>query len=464
MFVPRWMHTRPSRGRPSSPRLIRYPAWRAARAPTKPGIREATRKGARNAWTQSLATGTGPGGVNGRVMPMKPTCCPSRTIGRTVSTARKVEPSFRMRVTSSSNFPFSTASLRRRGTSVGTFLGTWNIATDILPMTSSCVHPNRSAASAAYSWTMPCVSHVMTEVLDSKGCAAIESASERVSGTPRRFQGMRHPHEADLLPVPIHRADREARAEDVAVLSSQRHLFLELASLDRLLQETRDEGRHVLRKMERGHAQLPDDLRGRPAEQLTGVRRVLLHDPLHVARDDGRLGVECLLRHWPLQGNRGATRISEFWFTCQPYADEAPRAHRAHVAPRRPRDPERPLLPPQPVRPSPAVIFRAPANECPDRPRASEGPVQRRGHGPAGSPRKRPSGPGCPLRTLVDGPGARRVRCVDRMAPARTTSGPPRRGVVRNGAARGRRGRSRRGSGGPPGLREGPPGIEPVPR
>src|SRR2546422_88256 len=179
MFVPRWMNTRPSNDRPSRRRSMPYPAWRAARAPTKPGIREATRNGARSAWTQSLATGTGPGGVNGRVMPMKPTWWPSRTIGRTVSKAR---------------------SGHRKG------LGA-------------------------------------------------------VSRPPRRFQGMRHPHEADLLPVPIHRADREARAEDVAVLSSQRDFLLELAFLDRFLQETRNEGRHVLRKMEGRDAQLPDDLR-----------------------------------------------------------------------------------------------------------------------------------------------------------------------------------------------------------
>src|SRR3989454_4834416 len=275
---------------------------------------------------------------------------------------------------------------------------------------------------------------------------------------------MRHPNEADLLPVPIHRANRESRAEDVAVLSAERDLFLELAVLDRFLQETRNEGGHVLREMEGRDAQLPDDLSGRPPEQVSGVRGVLLYDPLHITRDDGCLRMEWLLGHGTLRGNRGATCISGFWFTCQPYPDEAARAHRAHVPPRRPRDPERPLLPPQPVRPGPSIVFRAAANECPDRPGASEGSVQRRGHGPAGSPRDRASVPGCSFRTPFDGPDAWRIRRVDRMAPARTTSGPPRRGVVGSGAPRGRRGWSWRGSGGPPGLREGPPGLEPVPR
>src|SRR5947209_2920995 len=298
MFVPRWMNTRPSNDRPRRPRLVPYPACRAARAPTKPGIRDATRNGARSAWTQSLATGTGPGGVNGCVMPMKPACCPARTIGRTVSTARKVEPSFRMRVTSSSNFPCSTASRRRRGTSVGTFFGTWNIATDILPMTSSCVHPNRSAASAAYSCTMPCVSQEMTEVLDSKGCPAIANcAPEPVSRSAWRLQGMRHPHVADLLPASKHPTNGEPSAEDIAVLAAEGDLFLELPVLDGFLQETRNEGRHVLREMERRDAQLADDFGGRPPEQLAGVRRVLLDDPLHVTRDDGRLRLERLLGH-----------------------------------------------------------------------------------------------------------------------------------------------------------------------
>src|SRR5437879_13294332 len=93
---------------------------------------------------------------------------------------------------------------------------------------------------------------------------------------------MRHPHEADLLPVPIHRANRESRAGDVAVLSAERDLFLELAVLDRFLQETRNEGGHVLREMEGRDAQLPDDLSRRPPEQLSGVRRVLWHEPLDV--------------------------------------------------------------------------------------------------------------------------------------------------------------------------------------
>src|SRR3989442_1989481 len=176
---------------------------------------------------------------------------------------------------------------------------------------------------------------------------------------------MRHPHEADLLPVPIHRANRESRAEDVAVLSAERDLFLELAVLDRFLQETRNEGGHVLREMEGRDAQLPDDLSGRPPEQVSGVRGVLLYDPLHITRDDGCLRMEWLLGHGTLRGNRGATRISGFWFTCQPYPDETARAHRGHGAPPRPRDPHRPLLQPPPFRPSPPILFLPTANERP---------------------------------------------------------------------------------------------------
>src|SRR3989442_15031730 len=171
---------------------------------------------------------------------------------------------------------------------------------------------------------------------------------------------MRHPHEAHLLPVPIHRANRESRAEDVAVLSAERCLYLELAVLDRLLQETRNEGRHVLREMEGRDAQLPDDLGGRPPEQVSGVRCVLLHDPLHVTRDDGSLRMERLLGHGTLRGNRRATRISGFWFTCQPYPDETALAHPGHVPPRRPRDPQRSLLPSQPFLPIPPGVFLAP--------------------------------------------------------------------------------------------------------
>src|SRR2546425_782871 len=104
------------------------------------------------------------GGSRGCVIPMYPTCFPPRNTGRTVSTARKTSPSFRRRVTSSSNFPFSTASFRRRGTRVGTFSGRWNVATLNFPMTSAGDHPKSSPASAAYSCTIPCMSHVMTDV------------------------------------------------------------------------------------------------------------------------------------------------------------------------------------------------------------------------------------------------------------------------------------------------------------
>src|SRR2546428_10068698 len=113
----------------------------------------------------------------------------------------------------------------------------------------------------------------------------------RASRSPRRFQGMRHPHEADLFPVPIQRANRESRAEDVAVLSAERDLFLKLAVLDRFLQETRNEGGHVLREMEGRDAQLPDDLGGRPATPTTCAHCALLHGPLLCARAGCSWGV-----------------------------------------------------------------------------------------------------------------------------------------------------------------------------
>src|SRR2546430_9833837 len=85
---------------------------------------------------------------------MKPIWRPSRMTGRTVRIAWNVAPSFRMSVSSSSNFPFSIASRRSRGTRVGTFFGTWNHATLILPITSWAVQPNRASASAEYCCTV----------------------------------------------------------------------------------------------------------------------------------------------------------------------------------------------------------------------------------------------------------------------------------------------------------------------
>src|SRR2546422_10657537 len=126
---------------------------------------------------------------------------------------------------------------------------------------------------------------------------------------------MRHPNETDLLSVPVHRADREPRAEDIAVLSAERALFLEFPFLDRFLEQTGDEGGHVLRQVEGRDAQFPDDLGGRPSKQLSGVRGVLVDDSLHVARDDRRLRAERLLGHGALPGHPATTRISEFWFT-----------------------------------------------------------------------------------------------------------------------------------------------------
>src|SRR2546426_5061439 len=121
------------------------------------------------------------GGSRGCVMPMKPTCFPSRYTGRTVSRARKTSPSFRRSVTSSSNFPFSTASFSSRGTRVGTFSGRWKVATLSFPTTSAGDHPNRSPASAAYSCTIPCISHVMTDVCAWNGFSAM-GLSEEIEG------------------------------------------------------------------------------------------------------------------------------------------------------------------------------------------------------------------------------------------------------------------------------------------
>src|SRR5439155_460884 len=203
----------------------------------------------------------------------------------------------------------------------------------------------------------------------------------------------RHAHEAHVVSLADDRSNGEHRAEGGTVLPHEGDLLLELPLLDGLPKEARDERRDVPRHMEHRDGHFADDLVWGPSKQVGGVRRVLLHDAVRVARDDGRLRVERLRGHGSLPGNRGTTRISGFWFTCQPSADEAPRAHGAHVTPRRPRDPERPLLSSQPLRPSPSVLFLAPAYERPDRPCASEGPVQRRGDSPAGGPRDRASIP-----------------------------------------------------------------------
>src|SRR5438128_12353342 len=86
---------------------------------------------------------------------------------------------------------------------------------------------------------------------------------------------MRHPHVADLLPASKHRTNGKSSAEDLAVLSAEGDLLLELPVLDGFLQETRDEGRHVLREVKRRDAHLPDDFGGRPREQLAGICPVL---------------------------------------------------------------------------------------------------------------------------------------------------------------------------------------------
>ena len=106
---------------------------------------------------------------------MKPTCVPPSTMGRTVRSAGNVDPSRRWSLTSSSNLPFSTASRRRRGTRVGTFFGRWNAATDIRPITRSRGQPNSSSASAAYCWTVPVMSHVMTDTFPSNSPSGMGS-------------------------------------------------------------------------------------------------------------------------------------------------------------------------------------------------------------------------------------------------------------------------------------------------
>src|SRR5436190_17192125 len=97
------------------------------------------------------------------------------------------------------------------------------------------------------------------------------------------------PHEPDLLPVPEHRTDCEDRGEPSAVLPHQGDFFLEFAFLHGFTQEARDQDRHVLWDVKRGHSQLPDDLFWAPPEQVRGIRRILLDDSLHVARDHRRL-------------------------------------------------------------------------------------------------------------------------------------------------------------------------------
>src|SRR3989449_3230569 len=292
MFAPRWMKTAPTRQRRKNGALKADRICHAARAPTRTGMIEAIRNGARRAWNQSRPTGTAVGGPSGRLRPMNPTCFPSRITGYTDRTAWNVEPSFRISVTSSSNFPFTLASFRRRGTRVGTFRGTWKDPTFILPRTSWRVQPKRASASASYFWTVPCMSQTITEVSVVKGFPAIARFSRL--RLPRRCKGPRTAHEPDLLAVPEHRADREDRGEAGPVFPHQGDLLLEPPLLDRGLQEPWHESRDVLREMERGDAHLADDLVRGPAEQVRRVRGVLCDGPLHVACDHGRLGDELL--------------------------------------------------------------------------------------------------------------------------------------------------------------------------
>src|SRR3990172_646933 len=284
MFAPRWIDIAPRRQRRKNDGVNAPRIDHAARAPTRTGTIDAVRNGARSAWNQSLPTGTLVGGVRGFVIPMKPTCSPSRDTGRTVRTARNVEPFFRMSVTSSSNFPLTTASRRSRGTSVGTFFGRWNIATLIFPITSSRDQPKSSAASAAYCWTIPFMSHVITDV------SAVNGLSPSVIADPsrlrfrRRGEGTGLPHVADLRSVLEHRADGKDRGEPTAVLPDEGDLLLELPVLHGLPQQTWHEGRHVLGDVERGDAHLSDHLVAPSPEKLRGVRPQVLAIIIRVHR------------------------------------------------------------------------------------------------------------------------------------------------------------------------------------
>src|SRR3989442_1541500 len=138
-----------------------------------------------------------------------------------------------------------------------------------------------------------------------------ERRPERLDPEPRhghragRRQWTGHAHVADVLPVPKDRSHGEHRAKSGSVLPHEDDLLLEFAFLDGLPKEARDERRDVLRHMEHRDGHLADDLGVRPSEQLARVRRVLLHDPLHVTRDDGRLRLERLLGHGTLHEIEG---------------------------------------------------------------------------------------------------------------------------------------------------------------
>src|SRR3989442_8331036 len=76
--------------------------------------------------------------------------------------AWNVDPSFRIRVTSSSNFPFTEASFKRRGTRVGTFRGTWKLPTFIFPRTSWRGPPERASPAPPYLLEGPLLSPTIT--------------------------------------------------------------------------------------------------------------------------------------------------------------------------------------------------------------------------------------------------------------------------------------------------------------
>ena len=164
------------------------------------------------------------------------------------------------------------------------FFGTWNQAMLILQMTSSRVQPNKVSASAEYCCTMPFISHVITDVSSVK-----RSESARAIAYSRLvyFFGGASGRVFPMNPIccPSRNIGRTVRIAGNRAPS----FFLEFAFLHGFTQEARDQDRHVLWDVKRGHAHLPDDLFGAPPEQVRGIRRILLDDSLHVARDHRRL-------------------------------------------------------------------------------------------------------------------------------------------------------------------------------
>src|SRR3990170_1028437 len=94
-------------------------------------------------------------------------------------------------------------------------------------------------------------------------------------------------HVSDEVPVPVHRADREASLEVAAALLHERDFLLEQPRVHCRLQEPRHELRDALRNVERRHGHLAHDLLRPVAEQSVRAASEGLHGPLQVARDHG---------------------------------------------------------------------------------------------------------------------------------------------------------------------------------